>query len=204
MPEIEKIIAIAHALFQRNNVKRKYSRDSYIVHPIRVMCILIYHGIDDYDVLCAAILHDTIEDCNLSHREVIDLFKTIDDNIMDLVFELTDVSKPEDGNIDARKAIDCEHLRKASFEAKLIKCADMIDNLSDIFEHDKDFARAYLPEAANKIEAMAELANQEIYKSLISLHTDLSNKIKDCLFADDVTGILTDEPLKIQKLPGDI
>ncbi len=199
MPEIEKIIAIAHELFERNNVKRKYSGDSYIVHPIRVMCILISHGIDDYDILCAAILHDTIEDCNLSHREVIDLFKTIDENIMDLVFELTDISKPEEDNRAARKAIDCQHLSEASYDAMLIKCADMIDNLSDIFEHDKDFARVYLDEAQNKLDVMFEkMCDEKIYKSLVKLHFELKDKMEKYLdeeFPEKLPGCLTLTPI---------
>lgn len=63
-----------------------------------------------------------------------------------LVIEVTDVSRPSDGNRAARKAKDRDHLAKASPDAQTIKLADLISNTQSIVEHDPAFARVYLAE----------------------------------------------------------
>ena len=63
-----------------------------------------------------------------------------------LVDELTDVSRPGDGNRAARKAIDRAHLAAASPRAKTVKLADLTDNARDICRHDVGFGRVYLAE----------------------------------------------------------
>ncbi len=67
---------------------------------------------------------------------------------------LTDVSRPEDGNRAARKAIDLGHLRRSSPQAATIKLADLIDNSVSIAAHDPAFAKVYLREKAALIEAL--------------------------------------------------
>jgi hypothetical protein len=69
---------------------------------------------------------------------------------------LTDVSRPEDGNRAARKAIDLAHTAKASPAAKTIKLADLIDNTRSIVERDPDFAKVYLQEKARLLEVLQE------------------------------------------------
>ncbi len=71
-----------------------------------------------------------------------------------LVLEVTDVSRPEDGNREARKAIDREHLARSSPEGATIKLADLIDNTKSIVAHDKGFARVYLPEMEKLLEVL--------------------------------------------------
>ena len=56
-----------------------------------------------------------------------------------LVLELTDVSRPGDGNRAARKAIDLHHLALASPKAKTVKLADLIDNSRDICANHPEF-----------------------------------------------------------------
>ena len=51
---------------------RKYSPDPYIVHPMRVMGICRQHT-GATSVLCAAILHDVLEDTPTT-REMLSLF----------------------------------------------------------------------------------------------------------------------------------
>lgn len=94
-------------------------------------------------MICAAILHDTVEDTQvgLGHIELY-----FDKEIASLVEMLTDVSTLEDGNRAARKKIDLEHLAKASPAAQTIKLADLISNTKSIVKHDPDFARVYLKE----------------------------------------------------------
>ena len=75
---------------------------------------------------------------------------------MMLVRDLTDVSKPEDGNRAVRKEIDRQHTAQASPQAKTIKLADLISNTVSIVEHDPKFARIYLKEKALLLEVLTE------------------------------------------------
>jgi len=45
-----------------------------------------------------------------------------------------------------RKRLDLQYLAGASWRAQMIKCADMIDNVPSIVEHDINFAMVYVPE----------------------------------------------------------
>jgi (p)ppGpp synthase/HD superfamily hydrolase len=121
---------------------RKYSKESYIVHPMRVCRLLDEVGETD-DVLIGALLHDVVEDTPITLAEIQAKFGM---EIAKYVEGMTDVSKPEDGNRAVRKTIDREHSWEACGESQTIKCADLIDNTEDITSHDKDFSQVYLRE----------------------------------------------------------
>jgi guanosine-3',5'-bis(diphosphate) 3'-pyrophosphohydrolase len=82
--------------------------------------------VDDTAVLCAALLHDTIEDTNTTAAE---LRVAFGETITSVVLEVTD-----DKNIDkaARKQLQVQHARALSDRAKLVKLADKICNVYDI------------------------------------------------------------------------
>jgi guanosine-3',5'-bis(diphosphate) 3'-pyrophosphohydrolase len=92
------------------------------------------------NVLCASLLHDTVEDTETTAAELTDIFgKTISD----IVLEVTDdkaLPKAE------RKRAQIEHAAHISNPAKLVKLADKISNLRDIVESppaDWDVARKH-------------------------------------------------------------
>ena len=130
--------------------KRKYTGEPYIVHPIEVSQIVrtVPHT---NAMVAAAILHDVIEDTEATYDDVVVNFGVV---IADLVNELTDVSKPEDGNRAVRKALDRAHLAKASADAQTIKLADVISNSKDIKENDPSFAKVYIPEMKALLEVL--------------------------------------------------
>lgn len=132
--------------------RRKYTNDPYIVHPIqvaaRVRNVLLIDGIHSFDVdlaTAAAYMHDVLEDTAVTEAEMRAEFG---DDVTNLVLEVTDVSKPEDGNRAKRKQIDRDHIAKASELGATIKLADMIDNTSTITAYDPDFAKVYMREKA--------------------------------------------------------
>lgn len=68
--------------------KRKNNKESpYINHPIEVSYILSTCGITDVVVLCAAVLHDTVEDTTTSYTELVENFGK---KIADVVIECSD------------------------------------------------------------------------------------------------------------------
>ena len=130
--------------------KRKYTNEPYITHPVTVSVLLRDFGFDEY-VQAAAMLHDVVEDCGVSLNEIRDLFGT---KVALLVEEVTDVSRPEDGNRAIRRAKDLDHLAKASPQGQSIKLADLIDNTSSIVKHDPGFARIYLKEKEDLLDVL--------------------------------------------------
>lgn len=132
--------------------KRKYTFEPYINHPIEVMQIV--STVDHTEeMLAAALMHDCIEDCGITYEEIAKEFGVITAWYVD---DLTDVSKPEDGNRAKRKEIDRQHTAKASPEAKTIKLADLISNSRSIVKHDKEFARVYIKEKELLLEVLTE------------------------------------------------
>jgi (p)ppGpp synthase/HD superfamily hydrolase len=142
---------------------RKYTGEPYIVHPIEVMMIVKSVSHTD-EMLCAALLHDTIEDTDVEWRDIANAFG---EPIANLVHWLSDASRPSDGNRDARKAIDRAHIAKAPKEAQTIKCADLISNSRSILERDHDFAKVYLKEKLATLEVLT-LADRELYYTALS------------------------------------
>jgi len=121
---------------------RKYTGVPYITHPIEVAKIL--RKVEHTEAqLCAALLHDTLEDTKVTESLLREEFG---DEITSLVKWLTDVSTPADGNRAARKALDRAHIAKAPAEAQTVKLADLISNTQSIAANDKKFAAVYVKE----------------------------------------------------------
>ena len=124
------IKATAFAASKHRNQRRKDAEASpYINHPIALADLLANEaGILDPTVLCAAILHDTIEDTETTADELSHHFG---DHISTIVMEVSDdKSQPR----AVRKARQITGARQASPEAKLVKLADKISNLRDLLD----------------------------------------------------------------------
>jgi guanosine-3',5'-bis(diphosphate) 3'-pyrophosphohydrolase len=131
---VDAIAFAAHA----HRMQRRKDRDAtpYINHPVALVHILsVEAGIDDADVLCAAALHDYLEDCcgepdqatledgrDLLHRrfglQVLALVEAVTD----------DKSLPK----AERKRRQVTHAAHAPHGARLIKLADKTANLRDL------------------------------------------------------------------------
>ena len=144
--------ALAFATIAHGEQKRKYSGEPYIVHPIEVMEIVKTVPHDEV-MLAAALLHDVVEDTEVTLAEIHQAFG---EDVASLVDDLTDVSKPEDGNRKLRKALDREHSANSSARAQTVKLADLISNSSDILENDPKFARVYLAEKELLLEVLTQ------------------------------------------------
>lgn len=134
--------ALDFATRAHGDQKRKYTGEAYTVHLVEVMNIVRPVSRDD-EMLAAALLHDTVED---TATTVDDIKAEFGDRVAKLVSELTDVSKPEDGNRATRKAMDRAKLAGVSADAQTIKLADLISNSRSIVKHDPSFAKVYMDE----------------------------------------------------------
>jgi guanosine-3',5'-bis(diphosphate) 3'-pyrophosphohydrolase len=120
--------AVAFAADKHRNQRRKDADASpYINHPIALANVLANEGgVDDATVLCAAVLHDTIEDTETTADEIRALFGP---KVAAVVLEVTDDKSLEK---QVRKQRQVEHAPHISTEAKLVKLADKISNVRDI------------------------------------------------------------------------
>lgn len=131
--------------------RRKYTGEPYTVH-LGAVAALVASVTEDEETIAAAWLHDTVEDTAVKAADIRKRFGT---GVAKLVAELTDVSRPGDGNRGARKAIDRDHLAGASSRAKTVKLADLIDNARDITANDRSFAKVYLDEMGGLLDVLA-------------------------------------------------
>ncbi len=147
---VQRAKQFATQAHERIGQQRKYSAQPYEVH-LKAVAALVAEVGGDEEMVAAAWLHDTVEDTPATHHDIEDLFGPA---VARLVWELTDISKPGDGNRAVRKAMDRDHLAQASDRAQTIKLADLIDNARDICRHDQRFARTYLQEMAALLDVL--------------------------------------------------
>ena len=127
--DIAIVIKAARFAADKHRQQRRKDVDAspYINHPIAVADLLANEcGVTDPVALCAALLHDTIEDTDTSEQELREAFG---DEITGVVLEVTDdktLAKK------LRKQLQIEHARHASPWAKLVKLADKTCNLRDM------------------------------------------------------------------------
>ena len=107
--------------------RRDVEASPYINHPITLANILCNEvHVTDNDVICAALLHDTVEDTDTTEAELGQEFGA---TICGIVMDVTDdkaLGKAE------RKQLQIEHAAHISDQAKLVKLADKISNLRDM------------------------------------------------------------------------
>jgi GTP diphosphokinase / guanosine-3',5'-bis(diphosphate) 3'-diphosphatase len=127
--DIAKFIEAASFAAKKHAGQTRKGADAepYINHPLEVANLLANVGqVEDYDVLIAAVLHDTVEDCGVKKEEIAELFG---ETVAEYVSEVTDdKSLPK----ARRKELQIEHAPTLSHGAKQIKLADKISNISDI------------------------------------------------------------------------
>lgn len=149
---VEKAAIFATAAHWAVGQRRKYTNEPYINHPFEVADIVRQYGGTD-EMIAAALLHDVVEDTQVP----LDIIRLeFGAEVADLVFWLTDISKPEDGNRTQRKTIDREHIAAAPADAQTVKVADLISNTRTIVQYDPGFAKVYLEEKRRLLEMLTK------------------------------------------------
>lgn len=109
---------------------RKGTSRPYIVHPIEVGDIVSTMTKDE-EVISAAILHDTIEDCKGVTRDV--LKEEFSERVASLVAQ---ESEDKSKTWRERKGATIQRIRTAQREVQMIGLADKLSNMRDI---DRDY-----------------------------------------------------------------
>jgi (p)ppGpp synthase/HD superfamily hydrolase len=131
----------------------------------------------DEDLLCAALLHDTIEDCFKDKWEGYSIIKEkFGKRVADLVLELTsdegEMKHRYDGSKRDYLIYKMTHM---SDDALIIKLCDRLQNISDAFTTSEKFRNNYFNETSAIVEAIESDRNlTDIHKRIL---TDIKAKL---------------------------
>lgn len=144
--------AIQFATQAHGNQTRKWSDLPYITHPIAVSEIVrsVPHT---EEMLVAAVLHDVVEDTDVTLDQVRTEFG---DTVAELVYYVTKIAVPSDGNRKVRKRIDADHYATGPAESQTIKVADILDNTVDTYKKDPKFWSVYKHEVWYTLEVLTK------------------------------------------------
>ncbi len=146
--KIEKAFAIAD---EAHKEQRRRSGEPYIIHPIAVARILSDMGMDA-DSVCAALLHDVVEDTPTTAEEIRELFGKDVEHLVDGVTKLGQIplsaSKEEEQSENIRKMFLA---MSRDIRVVIIKLADRVHNMRTL---------KFMPEEKQRYKARETL---EIY-----------------------------------------
>ncbi len=113
---------------EKHAAQRRRSGEPYINHPVEVAIILAELKMD-CDVICAALLHDTVEDTEVSLADVRDIFGETVAGLVDGVTKLTNI---EVDSMDEKQALNLRKMFLAmskDIRVIIVKLADRLHNM---------------------------------------------------------------------------
>lgn len=125
--------ALRCASQQHRNQKRKISEHPYIIHPVMVFHMVSKYT-DDIDVLCAAILHDVVEDTSAELTDIHGRFGERVSYLVDMLSENKDLEY-----VERKKTYLDRMYNEKNNNVFLIKTADIIYNLRDMIADMSEF-----------------------------------------------------------------
>ena len=136
--EVEKIErAYEFARAHHRDQKRK-SGEPYINHPVEVAIILAKNLHSDVDMLCAGLLHDTVEDTDATLDELSELFGPQVSELVDGVTKLTNISV---SSLSEQQALNLRKMFLAmakDIRVIIIKLADRLHNMRTLMAIPED------------------------------------------------------------------
>ncbi len=113
---------------EKHSIQRRRSGEPYINHPVEVAIILAELKMD-CDVVCAALLHDTVEDTEVSLADVRGIFGETVAELVDGVTKLTNI---EVDSMDEKQALNLRKMFLAmskDIRVIIVKLADRLHNM---------------------------------------------------------------------------
>ena len=124
-----KLVSAYEFASEYHKNQRRRSGEPYINHPVEVALILAKDLRMDEDPICAALLHDTVEDTSATLRDLRDRFGTAVAELVDGVTKLTSI---EVTSIDEKQALNLRKMFLAmskDIRVIIIKLADRLHNM---------------------------------------------------------------------------
>ncbi len=172
LSRIERAIALAVRSHEGHGMEGEFSLP-YIAHPFEVLMNLNFvGGVTDEDMLCVAMLHDTVECAGTTLTVIGAQFGT---RVRDLVGELTRQEPTEletegmtkDEVWQLRSGWLLEEIRAMSPGAQVVKLADRLANLSEAFRSKKGRKLArYLSQTATILEIIPPKRNPGLWDAI--------------------------------------
>lgn len=122
---------------EKHSSQVRKSGEKFIVHPIEVAIILADLNMD-IDTLCAALLHDVIEDTDASDADVKKLFNK---DVLMLVEGVTKITQIEVGSVSESQAMTLRKMFVAmsnDLRVIVIKLADRLHNMRTLYALKED------------------------------------------------------------------
>jgi len=169
----ENVVDVAKYASQKHKGQTRSDGLPYITHPMQVANNIIkYKSSHNIDALVkAALLHDTIEDTDTTHKDLEKLFGGL---VASLVKELTS-DKDKIKKIGKTEYLTKKMVQMSSY-ALVIKLADRLDNVSDIkTAKTPEWRRKY------KLETETILKRLESERELSNTHKKIIKAIREKL-----------------------
>lgn len=152
-----KLIMKAYNLAaEKHKDQKRGSGEPYIIHPLNVAYILASIGMDE-NTLCAALLHDVVEDTDVTQKDLTDMFG---EEISDMVAGVTKLSSIQFATVEETQVENYRRMFLAmgkDIRVILIKLADRLHNMRTLkyLKRDRQIANA-----KETLELYAPLANR--------------------------------------------
>lgn len=124
--------AIIFATTAHSEQKRKCTDIPYILHPLETAAIVASMTTDE-NVLAAAVLHDVVEDTNVSIEEIRELFGEKVATYVAYSSENKRGHLPASDTWRIRKEETLKHLKNAPIEVKMIAMGDKLSNIRSMY-----------------------------------------------------------------------
>lgn len=185
--------AILFAVRAHAGTERRGKGFPYIVHPMEAVSI-VASITSDPELLAAAVLHDTVEDTDVTLAQ---LEETFGSRIASLVEAETDSHNETKGEANTwrkRKQAGIERLAKAEYDVKVVAIGDKLSNMRAIASDyrqmgDRLWERFHAPNGKSDhawryrqlVDCLSDLADTEAYQEFVRL-------------TDEVFGSRADKP----------
>ena len=150
------IMKAYNCALQSHGYQKRKSGEPYIIHPLQVAYILTEMGLDD-STICAALLHDVVEDTDVT---IEDITKDFGKEISDLVDGLTKLAKLKYTSLKEQQVEDYRKMFLAmgkDIRVILIKLADRLHNMRTLKYLTRD---RQIANAQETMDLYAPLANR--------------------------------------------
>lgn len=169
--------AVQFATEAHRGTERRGKGYPYIIHPMEAAAIVATMT-NDQEMLAAAVLHDTVEDTDVTIEQIRELFG---DRVAELVQHET---APLDDSLTWRekKTAQLKQLAEAPRDSKIVALGDKFSNMSGIALDyrqmgDEVWKRFHAPNGKSDVEwyyrsladAMSELSETLVYQEYVKL-----------------------------------
>ena len=172
--------------FNAHKGQKRTLGEDYIVHPISVAYILVELGMDT-PAVCAGLLHDVVEDTEVTKEEIEEKFGTEISNLVDGVTKLDKIPSSQDDENQAENIRKILLATARDIRVIMIKLADRLNNMRTI---DCRPPQKRIDISLQTMEVYAPIAHRLGIRTIKDELEDISLKYLDPIAYKEVEGLL--------------